>query len=392
MKAKHSMLLLIIMVIFCPLAVDIYLPGVPAIASEFQVQPELVQWSVGLLLISVGIGQLFFGPLSDRLGRRPILLMGVVLYGLSSLLSILANNIEVLLLSRVLQGLGACAVMVVAFAHVRDSFDPERSSAIYSYMSAVICCIPALAPILGHILMSVAGWRASFYFMLFYALLALPLMYVFFKPQVNPVEKNIGQSVVWSVFGEISKHPQFLFHSMLVMLSMAVIIAYVSHSPVWLIYQLQGTEQDFIFWFSVNAMVNILAYFITPKLLKKYGVENMVESGVLVIFAAGVLMLALQAIKTPLAFMLPIFVSSVGIALLLGAASALALAPFAKCAGAASAVLGFVQMCGAALLVFALQLLPASLVEQIALLMLLFLPVWLLLKLTDIKNLVFNRS
>lgn len=387
MKTNHTLLLLIVMVIFCPLAVDIYLPGVPAIATEFQVRPELVQWSVGLLLVSVGIGQLFFGPLSDRLGRRPVLLFGVVLYGLASLLSVLATNIEVLLLSRVLQGLGACAIMVVAFAHVRDSFDPQRSSAIYSYMSAVICCIPALAPVLGHILIALAGWRASFYFMLFYALAALPLMYVLFKPQAKITQQ---QSSVLSVFAVISKHPQFLFHSLLVMLSMAVIIAYVSHSPVWIIYQLNGTEQDFIFWFGLNAVLNILAYFVTPKLLKRFGAQNMVEYGVLLVLAAGLLMLMLQPISTGLRFMLPIFVSSTGIAMLLGASSALALAPFAHCAGAASAVLGFMQMCGAALLVFLLQLLPVSLVEQIALLMLLFLPMWLLLKLTSIKQWVFN--
>ncbi|MDW1631619.1 MFS transporter, partial [Vibrio sp. Y176] len=148
-NSKKQMALLTLLVLFSPLAIDIYLPALPLIASTFQVDNALAQDTITWFLFAMGVGQLFAGPLADKLGRRTVALGGITIYAMSALLAWSAQNIEWMLMSRLLQGLGACATSVAAFATVRDIFGPEKSGKMISYLNGAICFIPALAPILG---------------------------------------------------------------------------------------------------------------------------------------------------------------------------------------------------------------------------------------------------
>ncbi len=164
-NSKMQMALLTLLVLFSPLAIDIYLPALPLIASTFQVDNALAQDTITWFLFAMGVGQLFAGPLADKLGRRTVALGGITilrnewLYWRGVL-----QNIEWMLMSRLLQGLGACATSVAAFATVRDIFGPEKSGKMISYLNGAICFIPALAPILGSWLTQQFDWRANFRF------------------------------------------------------------------------------------------------------------------------------------------------------------------------------------------------------------------------------------
>ena len=290
------------------------------------------------------------------------------------------------LLARFTQGLGACAIIVTAFACVRDCYDPIKSGAIYSYLNGAICCIPALAPILGDVLTVAFDWRANFYFIALYGTVAgifIVLSMVETKPAHTQAPKRIiSPSSYWQVL----QSPIFLFNTLVVMIGMAIIIAYVSSSPAWLMIELGLSQSDFVFWFSLNAAVNIAACLLAPRVLIKYGPRFTTGVGMLVLILGGIMMYALLGWQDPLAFMLPILASSLGFSLLMGTCSGQALAPFGEKAGTASALLGFIQMSGSAVIVFMVQMLPVNQAEQVGLLMLCIIPMYVLWLLPSVKG------
>lgn len=366
--------MLILMVIFSPLAIDIFLPALPIMANDLSAPLVDMQLSITVFMLSMGLGQLFTGPLTDRFGRKPIAIYGILIYLVSAFLCVYADSLTMHLLARLVQGFGTCAIVVAAFAIVRDKFDAIESGAMYSYLNGIICCVPALAPILGGWLTTLYGWHSTFQFMGLYAVFALVLILSFLK-ETHPGDATVKVTrLPVAIYISILKQPQFLFHATLVMLSMAVIIAYVSCAPSWLMVELGLSSDEFIYWFSLNASINIAACLIAPKILKTYGAQLTISVGFFVLILGGVLMLALKSHATAFNFMLPIMFSSVGFSLLMGTSAGQALEPFAKRAGTASALLGFMQMSGSAVLVTIVQSLAINEVEQVALLMLSVIP------------------
>jgi len=386
MTNKQLLPLLILMVIFSPLAIDIFLPALPVMAEEFVVPIKQIQWSITTFILSMGFGQLISGPLADRYGRRPIAIGGTLIYGLASIICAYSDSLTFFLISRLVQGLGACAIVVAAFASVRDKYTAIESGVMYSYLNSAICCIPALAPLLGNVLTEYFGWRSNFEFMAGYAAFAGTILFFTLKetrPEHTERHKNL---ITMAHFMPVLKHPVFVFNALVVMLAMAIIIAYVSSSPAWLMVRLGLDQQSFVYWFSLNAAINIVACFLAPRILVKFGARVTIGFGMILLIIAGSLMLALLAWQTPIAFMLPIMISSLGFSLLMGACAGQALAPFGEKAGSASALLGFVQMSGSAVIVYLLQLLPLNEAEQLVLLMLTIIPVYAIWKLPQVKT------
>ncbi len=351
--SKQQMVLLTLLVLFSPLAIDIYLPALPQIAQTFHVEHALAQDTITWFLFAMGVGQLFAGPLADKLGRRTVALGGISIYAVSALLAWSAQSIEWMLTARLLQGFGACATSVAAFATVRDIFGPQRSGKMISYLNGAICFIPALAPILGSWLTQQFGWRANFSFMAGFAV-TVGLLLLVRMQETNPVTEKqavFKLSRYWSVL----KTPSFLFHASLCLLAMAVILAYVTSAPVVLMEHLGLTMNQFTFWFGINAVVNIVACMTAPRIMDRFGTHTTLVMGISALLVAGMTMVMLADVATAFAFMLPIFVSSIGFAWILGAAAGKALAPFGDKAGTAAALLGLFQMSGSGLVVGTLQ-------------------------------------
>ncbi len=376
---KKVITLMVILVLFTPLAIDIYLPALPLMVKEFQVSSTLGQDTITWFIFSLGVGQLFAGPLADRYGRRPIALIGIFIYGLSAVLAYFAQEMQMLLITRLLQGLGACATSVAAFASVRDSFDAEKSARMISYLNGAICFIPALAPILGSYLTIHFGWRSNFSFMAIFSLIAFALVATNYQETKPTTTVQTGRLISYSRYWSILQNPIFLFHAVLCMLAMSVILSYVTSAPVFLIDKLGLSMQQFTNWFAVNAVLNITACFAVPKLMMKFGTRKALILGLVMLIFAGGLMLVLQHIQQPWAFMLPIFLSSVGFAAVLGSAAGKALAPFADRAGTAAALLGLFQMSGSGLIVGSMQRLELPSAQLLALMMWLFIPGLLIL-------------
>ncbi|WP_456296499.1 multidrug effflux MFS transporter [Vibrio sp. AK197] len=350
---RSQFILLILLVLFSPLAIDIYLPALPQIAETFHVEHTLAQDTISLFLFAMGVGQLVAGPLADKHGRRTVALGGISLYFLSALLAWGAQNIEWMLVARLLQGLGACATSVAAFATVRDSFGPQKSGKMISYLNGAICFIPALAPILGSWLTQAFDWRANFSFMALYALVVGSALFCSLK-ETNPQPQQ-GKLFDVSRYWSVLKNPMFLFHAGLCMFAMAVILAYVTSAPIVLMGQMGVSMNGFALWFGINAVVNIIACLAAPKFMDRFGVHKTLVVGLACMLLAGILMIVVSSQLTPLTFMLPIFISSLSFAWILGAAAGKALAPFGDRAGTAAALLGLFQMSGAGLVVSLVQ-------------------------------------
>jgi MFS transporter, DHA1 family, multidrug resistance protein len=372
-------LLLVLLVLFSPLAIDIYLPAIPQMAEQLGAEVTLMQGTITWFLFSMGLGQLLVGPLADRYGRKPIALCGVVLYGLSALAAGFAASLGELMLARVLQGFGACATSVAAFSVVRDSYGPKKSGQMISYLNGAICFIPALAPLLGGWLTAQAGWSANFWFMAGYAALVGGWL-MWRMPETRPDEtRSEGTLISWDRYSPVLRSPSFLFNASLCMLAMAVILAYVTAAPVQLMVKLGLDMDGFSRWFAANAVLNIATCFLAPRFIAWVGARRTLRLGLLVICLSALMLTLVQDVQHPLAMMGPVFLSSIGFAMVLGAAAGMALAPFGHCAGTAAALLGLFQMSGAGALVGITGALVADPLNQLALHMWLLLPPLLML-------------
>lgn len=372
-------LLLVLLVLFSPLAIDIYLPAIPQMAEQLGAEVTLMQGTITWFLFSMGLGQLLVGPLADRYGRKPIALGGVLLYGLSALGAGFASSLGELMLARVLQGLGACATSVAAFSVVRDSYGPKKSGQMISYLNGAICFIPALAPLLGGWLTAKAGWSANFWFMAGYAVIVGSWL-LWRMPETRPEETRSGGPLIsWSRYSPVLRSPSFLFNATLCMLAMAVILAYVTAAPVQLMVKLGLDMSGFSYWFTANAALNILACFLAPRFIARVGPRRTLRIGLLVLVLSAIALTLAMHIEHPLAMMGPVFLSSIGFAMILGAAAGMALAPFGHCAGTAAALLGLFQMSGSGALVGFIGVLMHDPLSQLALHMWLLLPPLLML-------------
>ncbi|HDZ8877972.1 TPA: multidrug effflux MFS transporter [Aeromonas dhakensis] len=367
-------LLLVLLVLFSPLAIDIYLPAIPQMAEQLGAEVTLMQGTITWFLFSMGLGQLLVGPLADRYGRKPIALGGVLLYGLSALGAGFAASLGELMLARVLQGLGACATSVAAFSVVRDSYGPKKSGQMISYLNGAICFIPALAPLLGGWLTAKAGWSANFWFMAGYAVVVGSWL-LWRMPETRPEETRSGGPLIsWSRYSPVLRSPSFLFNATLCMLAMAVILAYVTAAPVQLMVRLGLDMSGFSYWFAANAALNILACFLAPRFIARVGPRRTLRIGLLVLLLSAISLSLSMNIEHPLAMMGPVFLSSIGFAMILGSAAGMALAPFGHCAGTAAALLGLFQMSGSGALVGFIGALMHDPLNQLALHMWLLLP------------------
>lgn len=362
------------LVILWPLAIDVYLPAFPDMAQEMKAAPVALKKTVTYFMIGFGIGQLFLGVLTDRWGRKTIAILGVALYLTCSILQSAVESVDDLIMLRLIQGISSAATSIAVMAMVRDSYKDKDMPKLLSYLNGAVCCVPAIAPVLGGYLTQTLGWRSNFGFMALYALVVL--LCVFIGLPETRTERQLNTTD--TPYSRMILNPQFMFHSVICMLAMSAILAYVSNAPVWLMVHLNLNVSQFSLWFTVNAIINALASFIVaPILINTFSVRRALKVGLCVVVCGGLMMLF--ATSSPAGFMLPIFINSIGFSIVLGTASSKALNSFETNAGAASALLGFIQMAGAGLVVLMVQQLALEVPDLIALHMLLLAPAIIIL-------------
>lgn len=346
------LVLLGLLIAIAPLSIDMYLPAFPAIEAELSQGAGSAEYTLASFFIGIALGQLFYGPLSDRFGRKPPLYVGLVIYCLASLGCASANSLEALAAWRFLQALGGCAGMVIARAVVRDRCSPQETARAFSLLLLIMGVAPILAPLLGGWVSSLLGWRALFGLLAGFGLLCLWLIYR--RLAETRDARNAPPMTLGRVGGDylgLLRQRAFMGYGLAAALASAGMFAYIAGSSQVLIGIYGIAPQHFGWVFGLNAVGFIAASQVNARLLRHTPLTTLLRRA-LRLTAVSALVLALFAMQgqpplIPLLLCLFVFMSSLG--LVNPNANAAALAGHGKIAGTASALIGAMQFVGASL-------------------------------------------
>jgi DHA1 family bicyclomycin/chloramphenicol resistance-like MFS transporter len=335
---------------FGPLAIDFYLPAFPAMALAFGTDENHVQMTLAAYFLGLSIGQLAYGPVADRFGRRIPLLIGVGLFTLASVACAYAPNLEWLIGARFVQALGGCAGMVISRAIVSDKCDAVGSAKVFSQLMLVMGLAPILAPLLGGLLVNLSGWQSIFLALTVFSALA-GLAVAAGLPESMPADMpRQPLSGALRQYGRLLAEPLFLGYALTGGIAIAGMFAYIAGSP-FIIIKLYGVAPEHFGWlFGANAAGFILVAQVNARLLAKRGPAFLLARAVWVYLAAGLALLAVSSLHTthlwPL--LIPLFVCIASLGCISPNAAACAMNGQGARAGSASALLGCLQFSVAA--------------------------------------------
>lgn len=335
---------------FGPLAIDFYLPAFPAMAQAFATDEKHAQATLAAYFLGLSIGQLAYGPVADRFGRRKPLMFGVTVFTLASLACAYAPNLDTLVLARFVQALGGCAGMVLSRAIVSDKCDPVASAKVFSQLMLVMGLAPILAPMLGGVLVNVAGWQSIFLTLgLFSAacLLAVSLGLPESMPEDMPRQPLSG---ALRQYLRLLADRVFLGHAVTGGIAIAGMFAYIAGSP-FVFIKLYGVPAEHYGWlFGANAAGFILVAQVNARLLAKRGPAFLLARAVWLYLGAGLALLGVAALRPTALWplLVPLFTCIASLGCIIPNASACAMSGQGARAGSASALMGCVQFSVAA--------------------------------------------
>src|SRR5215469_1098617 len=340
------------------LAIDMSLPALPALSAEFGASPDRVQLTLSLFIIGYAGGQLFHGPLSDRFGRKPILIAGLVIYAGAAIVCALSRSIGLLILARLVMGFGGCVGPVLARAVVRDYFGGPHAAQMFSSLTAVFALAPLIAPTVGGWLLVHFSWRAIFVVLaLFAGTLFVVVIFAFAESLKAPDTDALR-------FGRLARNYQTflasrvcLGYALLNGICWAGIFAFLSGSPFVFITIDGVAPEHYGYYFAVLAVALVIGALSNKRLLRRHGHDRVLHWGLIATVAGGVVVLIACATRwggaagVMAGFVLYIW----GQAVIAPNAMAAALEPIPHMAGTGAALMGAIQMAGGAIAGYAVD-------------------------------------
>ena len=325
-----------------PLSLDMYLPGLPALANDFNSTASLAQLSLTACLLGLALGQIILGPLSDSKGRRTPLMISLSVYSVSSLLCAFAPSIEMLLLFRFIQGSAGAGGIVISRAIVRDLFSGTDLTKFFSMLMLVNGAAPILAPVFGGQLLQFTSWRGVFVVICVLSVLMVVAAFWGIQETLSPELRSVGGITnTIRTFRDLLKNRVFMGYAFSQGFVTAAMFAYISGSPFVLQNIYEISPQTFSMIFAMNGLGIILASQVTGRLAGKVKEEKLLQIGLcLALFGGILLLISIMLDVGIIGILLALFlsVSSVGI---VGTTSfALAMQDQEKTAGSASALIG----------------------------------------------------
>ena len=330
-----------------PFSIDMYLPGFPAIARDLNTTVAQVQLSLSSFFIGISIGQLLYGPLLDKYGRKKPLYFGLTLYLLASIGCTFAHSVESLILFRFLQALGGCVGMVASRAMIRDLFPVSEIAKVFSLLMLVIGVSPLLAPTIGGYVTAGLGWQYVFVILTVMSALILAAVH-YALPESREPDKTISlrPKPILNNFLIVLKEPQFYTYTFTGSIAASGLYAYIAGSPFIFMEIFKVTEQQYGWIFAFIAVGIIGASQLNTILLRRLESEQIIVGALICQAITGVLLLlgayyGFSGLASTI-FLIFIFLCCQGFSF--PNSSALALAPFSRNAGSASALMGSLQM------------------------------------------------
>lgn len=356
-RAGRALLLvsLSLLSMISPFATDMYLPSFPRIADDLSTAPSGVQLTLTTFLVGVALGQLFFGPLSDRRGRKRPLVAGSLVCVVASFVAVYAPTIEVLLTARFFQGLGGAAGIVIARAIVADLFRGAEAASIFSVLAVLGGLAPIVAPVAGGLLAGPVGWRGVLG-VLAGLTVVMSLVAVFVIRETAPARRGNAASPAAAPssltagaartphLGTVLRRPGFTAYALVKTFSFAVLMGYISASPF--IYQdyVGVGELAGAALFALNSLAMIGANAVNARLVRTRGPAFMLRVGLVLLTTAVVALSLVVFLGAPPQALVPVFVLLVGsMGLIFGNSIGLAISHARDAAGTGSAVIGFGQ-------------------------------------------------
>ena len=212
-----------------PLTTDMYLPSLPDIARQLNASTAQVQFTISAYLIGFAVGQIFYGPVSDRHGRKPILMMAIALYCVASLACALSTSIEMLIVARLFQALGGCGGIVLTRAIVRDIYSGARAGRELSMIAAVMALAPVLAPIAGGVLQTAFGWRSVFYTLVAAGIAGVAIVWMVLPETLKMrAAEPVSASSMLRSYRIVARNPAYLAYLGITAASYAGLFAWIS--------------------------------------------------------------------------------------------------------------------------------------------------------------------
>ena len=342
--------LLVAMAGVSSLSLNILVPAIPGLAAKFAADPASVQLAVSLYLMGLAAAQLVFGPLSDRFGRRPVVLAGLALATIASTAAIFAVSIANLVSARIAQSLGASTGQTIGRAIIRDLYDREHAAAMIGLVTSVVVLMPMVAPLIGGILDTLFGWEAIFVFAAIvsftvFAWAALAL------PETRKLSPASGQRHFRADLAALAASPRFFGYALCAGLGSAPFFSFLGAAPHVVVTLLGRTSAEYGLWFFVPSIGFMAGNFAVSRLTARFGIDALIWWGI-ALTIIGCLLNVLVYVALPgwemATIFLPQIVIGVGNGLLLPTSIAGAVSIRPQVAGTASGATGFIQMAIAA--------------------------------------------
>ena len=330
-----------------PFSIDMYLPGFQDIADDLHTSIDQIQLSLTSFFVGIALGQIIYGPLLDRFGRIPPLIVGMCLYIGASIACALIQSSDGLIMLRFLQALGSCCGMVASRAMVRDFFPASETARVFSMLMLVIGISPILAPTLGGYFIAHWGWHSIFVFLSVFATLILMGVLLFLKgSRPANVEMSLRPKPIYQNYKQVFTLPQFIVYALAGGLASSGLYAYISGSPFVMMELFGLNEKQYGWAFAFLALSLIVGSQFNSVLLKRYRSETISRAALLIQSSAALLLFTITVSGNLNLYILLgctfVYLGSQGF--VFPNTSAMALNPFKRLVGSASALMGTIQL------------------------------------------------
>ena len=331
-----------------PLAMSLYTPAMPQIVTDFGTTEAAVKLTLTAYFGGFCFAQLICGPLSDGYGRKPITILFMSIYLAASVLALLAPTIEIMVLARLLQGVGAAVGVTMSRAIVRDLFTSDRSARVMNLIGIVLSVGPAIGPTLGGLTLELLSWHAIFLVMILQGVAVITMMIFFVQETGKPDRSKLRPRSLAQSYFSLLKTPHFLFASLVLTGATGVLYTSATIMPFILMTRVGLSPSTFGMGMLLQTAFYITGGIIYRMMMHRISVFQMSCIGLLCTCSASILLAILLRLYDPsyLLVMLPMGLYVMGIAFLTPQMTTAAMAPFPHIAGSASALMGFFQMVG----------------------------------------------